>query len=67
MPGSYCNYCGTRCFVYRVIPAVRDVRSQQGLHMATCKRGMEHDRQATGGFDHTNTVNPMDAAEASDD
>jgi hypothetical protein len=60
MAGAYCRYCGHRCFVYRVIPAEPGVRSQWGGHLATCQRGMEHDRQATGGFDHTNTVNPMD-------
>lgn len=60
MAGAYCTFCGHRCFVYRVIPAVPGDRSEQGFHMATCQRGMKHDRASTGGYDHTNTINPMD-------
>jgi len=59
MAGAYCKFCGHRCFVYRVIPGEPGVRSEWGGHLATCRRGMEHDRQQTGGYDHTNTVNPM--------
>lgn len=55
MAGAYCGFCGTRCFVYRIIP---DGPSQGGWHLATCRTGMEHDRRQTGGYDHTNTVNP---------
>ena len=58
--GSYCKYCGRRCFVVRTLPA--DSTSQfagQSICLATCSRGMEHDRKATGGYDHTNTVNPV--------
>lgn len=52
MAGAYCRYCDTRCFVLRTLPT-----TGQSLHLATCKRGMEHDRE-TCGFDHTTAANP---------
>jgi hypothetical protein len=55
MAGSYCRYCGQRCFVYRVLPG----GSWSG-HMATCAAGMAHDRAVTG-HDHTTAINPMAA------
>jgi hypothetical protein len=53
MAGAYCKFCDHRCFVYRVLPD----NSWAG-HMATCQRGMEHDRKMTG-FDHTTAINPL--------
>lgn len=55
MAGPYCMYCHRRCFVLRVVP---DGPSEgwEG-HMATCRKGMEHDRKVTG-HDHTTAVNP---------
>jgi hypothetical protein len=50
--GPYCRYCDNRCFVYRVLPDGR------GMLLATCGRGMAHDREQLGGLDHTNTTNP---------
>lgn len=61
MAGSYCKFCDRRCFVYRIIPAEPGVRSEWAGHLATCARGKEFDRQQTGGFDSTNTINPMTA------
>ncbi len=43
--GSYCGYCDHRCFVYREITFGDGV--WKGL-MATCKKGMAHDKEATG-------------------
>lgn len=53
MAGSYCRFCGRRCFVYRVLPD----QSWSG-HMATCPSGMALDREKTG-YDHTTAINPM--------
>ena len=53
MSGSYCRYCDQRCFVYRVLSD----GSWSG-HMATCPRGMEHDRTCLG-YDHTTAINPL--------
>lgn len=64
MAGAYCKFCGRRCFVLRVIPDGHD--KGRSLHLATCQRGMEHDREATG-HDHETAVNPVldpEAAEA---
>jgi hypothetical protein len=56
MAGAYCTFCGHRCFVCRTIPD----GPQKGWsgHLATCARGMEHDRKQTG-HDHTTAVNPL--------
>jgi hypothetical protein len=44
MAGSYCQYCGRRCFVFRqVIVGGENIWSG---HMATCEPGKEHDREA---------------------
>lgn len=47
--GPYCNFCGTRCFVLRVLPKEAKSRLAGGeLLMATCRRGMAHDLEQTG-------------------
>jgi hypothetical protein len=53
--GSYCRYCGHRCFVLRWLP------NGGSLHMATCDRGAEHDRTMTG-YDYTTAINPYETA-----
>lgn len=53
--GPYCNFCDRRCFVLRDLPD----GSWSGL-MATCAKGMEHDRKQTG-YDHTTATNPLAA------
>jgi hypothetical protein len=50
--GPYCKYCDTRCFLPRRV-------GDRTLLMATCHRGMEHDRASTGGHDHRTTLNPV--------
>ena len=53
--GPYCDFCDHRCFVERFVP---------GSHvtiLATCGKGMAHDRERTG-YDHTTAVNPNDPA-----
>ena len=55
--GAYCRYCGHRCFVYRIVPD--GPRKGWAGHMATCRRGKEHDRAAFGGYDCDNSINPM--------
>lgn len=44
MAGSYCAYCGHRCFVYREV--VVDGRVTWSGHLATCREGKAHDRMA---------------------
>lgn len=64
MAGAYCNYCGRRCFVLRVIPD--GPHKGKSYHLATCQRGMEHDFEVTG-YTHKTAVNPItdpDAAAA---
>jgi hypothetical protein len=51
--GSYCRYCGHRCFVLRQIPG-----AGSSLHMATCRMGAEHDRKKIG-YDYTTAINPL--------
>jgi len=58
MAGSYCKYCGRRCFVYRVMPADARWKPGEGVHLATCAEGAAHDREQTG-YDHTTATNPM--------
>lgn len=53
MAGSYCKFCGHRCFVLRWIP------DSIVTHFATCKAGAEHDRTQTG-YDYTTAFNPFD-------
>lgn len=55
MPGSYCNFCDHRCFVYREV-IVGGERVWCG-HMATCERGRAHDRRVLG-VDSTQAHNP---------
>lgn len=59
MAGSYCKFCGHRCFVDRVMPA--DSRWKPGLtvHLATCRKGAAYDRQESG-YDYTTASNPYD-------
>lgn len=52
--GPYCDYCGQRCFVPRVVP---------GSHvtiLATCAKGAEHDRRSLG-VDFRSARNPYAA------
>lgn len=57
MAGAYCKFCDHRCFVTRIVPA----GPQRGWygHLATCARGKAYDREQTGGYDSSNTVNPI--------
>ncbi len=57
--GPYCRFCDQRCFLERRIPGKPGT-----ILLATCERGMERDRKMTGGFDHTNTINPYAAPAA---
>lgn len=59
MAGAYCQYCDRRCFVLRRLP------DDQEWHLATCAKGMEHDRQVTG-YDHI-TARKRDPREAAAD
>lgn len=55
MAGSYCRYCGRRCFVLRVIPDGPD--QGRSLHLATCLEGMAHDLRMTG-HTYITAINP---------
>jgi hypothetical protein len=57
MAGSYCMFCGQRCFVLRVLPDDAPRKAGESMHLATCARGMAHDREQLG-HDHTTTINP---------
>lgn len=57
MAGAYCNFCGHRCFVYRVIPD--GPKAGWAGHLATCHQGMEHDREQTG-HDYITAGNPAE-------
>jgi hypothetical protein len=57
MAGAYCQYCGRRCFLLRVV-IVAGVVVWSG-HMATCERGMARDRDAIG-IDYTRAHNPAE-------
>jgi hypothetical protein len=61
MPGTYCKFCGQRCFVLRVIPD----GPQKGWsgHLATCAGGMALDLQKTG-YTHETAINPVTDPEA---
>lgn len=64
--GSYCRYCGQRCFVVRRLPeghGCDDVCAAVGhtLALATCAPGMGHDR-AVSGYDHQTAINPTEGA-----
>jgi hypothetical protein len=61
MAGAYCNYCGTRCFVDRVIPD-GPMKGWSG-HLATCQGGMAHDLKVTG-HTHLDSINPVTDPEA---
>lgn len=53
--GPYCQFCGHRCFVERFVPG------SNATILATCPKGMAHDRERSG-YDHTTAVNPNDPA-----
>jgi len=59
--GSYCKFCGQRCFVVRVVPD-GDEMGWTGC-MATCAAGMAHDLKVTG-HTHETAINPATAPEA---
>lgn len=59
--GSYCKFCGRRCFVVRIIPD-GPLRGRS-FALATCQRGMMHDLGATG-HTHLTAVNPVTEPEA---
>jgi hypothetical protein len=46
MPGAYCQFCDTRCFVLRQIYV--DGKLTWTGHLATCERGKQHDREVCG-------------------
>jgi hypothetical protein len=56
--GSYCDFCGHRCFVLRRIPDNAPYRAGRTYHMATCPRGKAFDREQTG-YDADTAINPM--------
>lgn len=58
MAGSYCRYCGCRCFVYRQVIVGGEL--VWAGHMATCVQGKEHDRSILG-QDADTAVNPCAA------
>lgn len=55
--GAYCKFCGHRCFVVRTVPE-GPWEGWTGC-MATCPRGMEHDRLQLGGYDHITASSPF--------
>lgn len=55
--GPYCNFCGQRCFVVRVIP------DGPCTGWSGCQRGMEHDLKKTG-HTHLTALNPVTEPEA---
>ena len=61
MSGAYCRYCDHRCFVLRTMPGDARWMPGQQVHLATCRRGAEHDRQSTG-YDYTTATNPRAVA-----
>ena len=58
MAGAYCKFCDHRCFVDRLMPGDARWRPGQAVHLATCKKGAEYDRQQTG-YDFTTATNPL--------
>ena len=55
--GAYCRFCDMRCFVLRTLPADAKSNAGETIHLATCERGMAHDRETTG-YGHTTAANP---------
>lgn len=55
MAGSYCQFCGWRCFVLREVVTAGRAGT---MHLATCRAGAAHDRKILG-VDHTTTRNPV--------
>lgn len=56
--GAYCRYCDRRCFLLRTLPGDAKSGAGETICLATCTRGMEHDREVTG-YDHTTAINPV--------
>lgn len=54
--GSYCKFCGCRCFVVRVIPDGPE-KGWRGC-LATCQQGMMYDLKKTG-HTHLTAINPV--------
>lgn len=54
--GSYCKFCGQRCFVVRVIPDGPAIGRTFAL--ATCQGGMAHDLERVG-YTHLTAINPV--------
>jgi hypothetical protein len=59
--GPYCDFCDHRCFVLRRLPddANGKIAGVGEILMATCQRGMAHDREQTG-YTHKTAINPCD-------
>jgi len=51
MMGEYCDYCGTSCFVDRILS------DDRWAHLHTCWGGMAHD-QRMWGQDYLSATNP---------
>ena len=56
--GAYCKFCDRRCFLPRTLPDDAKSNAGETIHLATCTRGMQHDREMTG-YDHTTAINPV--------
>jgi hypothetical protein len=56
MAGAYCEFCGHRCFVHRIVPD--GPRTRWSGHIATCPAGMAHDL-AVLGHTHLTAINPI--------
>lgn len=54
--GPYCNYCGRRCFLPRVIPG--GPLKGRSFILAACPRGMALDLETTG-YTHETALNPV--------
>ncbi len=63
MAGAYCKFCDHRCFVDRVMPADSRWMAGKSVHLATCEKGAEYDRQECG-YDFTTAINPYAEAMA---
>lgn len=55
--GPYCQYCGRRCFVPRIVP------DSYVTILATCSKGMEHDLKMLG-VTYLTAANPYDKENA---
>lgn len=57
--GPYCNFCGHRCFVHRVMPADSTWRPGEPVILATCPAGKAASRDLSG-YDADTAINPAD-------